>query len=194
MFKKRIKDRWCLTEKLQFTSEPQNWGLIRWMWARWREVTAPLFFLLCSLNCGRSFFFFLAVPLDMRDLPQLGIEPAPSAVEVQCLKHWAIRGVPDPLLSEKLFLVHSCGWNSHIAWSAKNAVTLFWWLSAFYLMIFFHTPCGNMSTGTATCWPPNSRAKLKIPVICAFVSRGGKPCEPAEFVSTPVKKQILSNR
>ena len=73
-------------------------------------------------------------------------------------------GVPDPLLSEKLFLVHSCGWNSHIAWSAKNAITLFWWLSAFYLMIFFHTPCGNMSTGTATCWPPNSRAELKTPV------------------------------
>ena len=103
----------------------------------WGDSSFILFTVLTKLWQILFFFsfFFGCATGHAGSFPTRNWTCAPAA-EAQCLKHWTTRGVPVPLLSEKLFCVHFCDWSSHIAWSAKNAVILFWWLSAFYLTIF----------------------------------------------------------
>lgn len=153
----------------------------------WRNSSFILFTVLAKLR-QILFFFFGCATGHAGSFPTSNWTCAPAA-EAQCLKHWTTRGVPVPLLSEKLFCVHFCGWSSHIAWSAKKCCNIVLVTVSFLSDDFYSTlPVETWPLGTATCWSPNSRAKLKIPVTCVFVSRGGNPCEPAEFVSTPAKK------
>ena len=45
------------------------------------------------ISCISFFFFFLATPRSMRDLPRPGMEPMPTALGAQSLNHGTAREV-----------------------------------------------------------------------------------------------------
>ena len=54
---------------------------------------------------GTFFFFFLATPRGMQDLPRPGIQPMPPALGAQNLNHWTAMEVQGELFWGNIFLV-----------------------------------------------------------------------------------------